>query len=547
MTTRRFLAVAAVAAALLTPAAAAHAHAGHDHGAAEPAPPPPAAAGPGSAGVGDGFEAVLKPAGDTGTLLYLADLDSNAPVAGAVVEIEGGWQGRAQATTTPGVYVLDWALPAQPVDLTLTVAAGGRDDLILLTGVAATVAPPLVAAAAAAAPDWRRWLGAAAAGLAGLLGVVLAARRRGAAATVALLVTMLAAGSALAHAGHDHGGGGGGDEPAAAPAPGRSLTLSKESQFLLGIRTVKAEAREVADTVRLVGRVVPDPAGYARLQPAQAGRIVADPLYPMPMPGQAVTRGDVLAVLEPNLTALERAEQRAALAQLDAQVAQTDRQLKRWLGMGDAARRKDIDDARLDLERLHKQRQQVESTALGRELLRAPLDGLVTDVHVVPGQVIDSSVTAVEIVNPERLRVEAVLHDLGLEGRIAAGTATTRLLRGHAFGLRLIGSGGRIDARDQGLHLIFAVSDGARLLKLGMPVDVHAETGTAALRVAVPREAVSDAGGRPVVFVKTAPERFEMRAVTLGRGLGGVVEVTAGIKPGERVVVQGGLQLLAVR
>lgn len=547
MKTRHVLAVASVLGALWALPGLALAHSGHDHGPAEPPPPPPAAAGPGAAGVGDVFEVVIKPAGDGGSLLYLADMDSNAPIEDAGIDVEAGsWQGRAEAAGSPGVYTLSWRIPTEPAEVMITVSAGGRDDLILLSGVSRPPEAPVAAAARSGLLDWRGWLGGGLASLAGLIGIGMVVRRRHCAALAALAVGVAAAGTAFAHAGHDHGGGSAVEQPEMA-APGRPVAMAKEAQFLLGVRTVRAEAREVADTVRLVGRVVPDPAGYARLQPAQPGRILSDPAHPMPIPGQAVKRGDVLAVLEPNLTALERAEQRAALAQLDAEIAQTERQLKRWLGMGEAARRKDIDDARLDLERLNKQRQQVESTALGRELLRAPIDGLVTDVHVVPGEVIDSSMTVVEIVDPDRLRVEAVLHDLTLDGRITAGAATTRLLRGHAFSLKLIGSGGRIDPKDQGLHLIFSVVDGARWLKLGMPVDVHAETGGAALRVAVPRDAVTDAGGRPVVFVKTGPEAFEARAVTMGRTLGDYVEVTAGVQAGERVVVQGSLQLLAAR
>jgi len=360
-----------------------------------------------------------------------------------------------------------------------------------------------------------------------------------------LLLGLVAAGSAFAHSGHDHGG----EQPetAAAVTPGRAVAMPKEAQFLLGVRTARAEAREVADTIRLVGRVVPDPTGYARIQPAQQGRVVADPEHPLPIPGQKVKRGDVLAVIEPNLTALERAEQRAALFRVDTEIAQTERQLQRWRQMGQAARQKDVEDARLDLGRLRQERGQIESVALGRELLRAPIDGIVTDVHVVPGEVIDPEVTAIEVVDPERLRVEAVLHDLGLADAIVGGEATTKLLKDRVFGLKLIGSGGRIDPRDQGLHLIFAVTDGARFLKLGMPVDVHAHTGAASLRVSVPREAVADAAGRPVVFVKTAPESFEARTVTLGRTMGEWSEIETGVEPGERIVVQGALQLLATR
>lgn len=95
--------------------------------------------------------------------------------------------------------------------------------------------------------------------------------------------------------------------------------------------------------------------------------------------------------------------------------------------------------------------------------------------------------------------------------------------------------------------MIFAVTDGARLLKLGLPLDVLAHTGGSSLRVSVPREAIADAGGRPVVFVKTAPEIFEARPVRLGRVVGGWAEVAEDVAPGERVVVRGAAQLAATR
>lgn len=549
MTTRHVLAVAGLIAALVGGAASASAHGGHEDAPASPPPPASPAEGPGIAAQGEVFEVVAKPAAN-GMLLFLAEIDSNRPVAGAAIEVEATgaapWQGMAEATGSPGIYALPWSPVAAPSDLTLTVQAGEAFDLLLLGGLARP-APVMVAAEPPATPaDWRRWtVGGGSAGAALLALTLLArSRRRAVVAGMIAALSLMAAGAAWAHSGHDHGAEAGGE---IAIVPGRPVAMDKEAQFLLGIRTMRAEAREVADSVRLVGRVVPDPSGYARVQPAQEGRLAADPRFPLPVPGQAVKRGAVLAILEPNLTTLERSDQRAALYAIETEMAQIERQLRRWEQMGDAARRKDVEDARLELERLRKQRGQIADTALGRERLIAPIDGRVTDVHVVPGEVLGPQTTVVEIVDPARLRVEAVLHDLSLADAITGGTATTRLLKDQAFPLRLIGSGGRIDPQDQGLHLIFAVEQGAEALRLGLPVDVYATTGTSNMRVAVPRDAVADAGGRPLVLVKTAPEAFEARPVTLGRSLGEWIEVAAGIGPGERVVVQGALQLLASR
>jgi multidrug efflux pump subunit AcrA (membrane-fusion protein) len=58
-------------------------------------------------------------------------------------------------------------------------------------------------------------------------------------------------------------------------------------------------------------------------------------------------------------------------------------------------------------------------------------------------------------------------------------------------------------------------------------------------RPVVPAAAVVDDAGRPIVFVQREGETFERRAVTLGPRSGELVQITEGIKPGDRVVTKG--------
>ena len=58
-------------------------------------------------------------------------------------------------------------------------------------------------------------------------------------------------------------------------------------------------------------------------------------------------------------------------------------------------------------------------------------------------------------------------------------------------------------------------------------------------RPVVPATAIVDDAGRPIVFVQREGETFERRAVTLGPRSGDVVQITEGLKPGERVVTKG--------
>jgi multidrug efflux pump subunit AcrA (membrane-fusion protein) len=55
----------------------------------------------------------------------------------------------------------------------------------------------------------------------------------------------------------------------------------------------------------------------------------------------------------------------------------------------------------------------------------------------------------------------------------------------------------------------------------------------------VPASALVDDAGRPIVFVQTAGETFERRPVTVGAREGELVQILAGVKPGERIVTTG--------
>ena len=55
-------------------------------------------------------------------------------------------------------------------------------------------------------------------------------------------------------------------------------------------------------------------------------------------------------------------------------------------------------------------------------------------------------------------------------------------------------------------------------------------------KLVIPDDAVLDAGKRQVVYVDKGEGSFEPREVTIGLRADGMVEVTGGLKAGERVV-----------
>lgn len=542
MTKMKYLRAGLAVLAVALPSAV-FAHGGEDHGAPTAAPAPVVSEQSGSGAEGSSFQVVLYPTKDK-SALYLADADTNAPVSGASIDAEaGGWQGQAKATAEPGIYELAWTVPEGGADMTLIVSAAGKDDLILIqaTGRQADIQP------IAAKPEGSNWTAVGVAGAVLLIGGLALIRRNRKAALAMMALGLLGqAEPARAHGGEDHGDAPAVQKPQA--QPGAPIAMSKPTQFLLGIRTIRVEPQQAADTIRVVGRVVADPSGYARLQPSQPARVISDPVHPIPVPGQIVKRGQVLAVLEPTLSTLEKGDKRATLSRVDGEIALTERELARQEALGGLVPAKQLETSRIRLDQLRKERGQITGTALGRELLTAPVDGIVTDVHVVPGEVVTSERVMVEIVDPSLLRVEAIIHDLTVSKRISGATAASKLVPDQGFPLKLLGVSPKIDLIDQGVHALFQVAAGqAGSLSIGMPMDVFLETGATSVRTAVPRDSIAEVGGRRAVFVRTAPETFEVRPVKVARTIGPLAEIAEGINPGDRVVTQGIEQLKAGR
>jgi len=103
--------------------------------------------------------------------------------------------------------------------------------------------------------------------------------------------------------------------------------------------------------------------------------------------------------------------------------------------------------------------------------------------------------------------------------------------------------------REQALPLNFqAQSPTALTLAVGQPVRVYLQTRQKTQGIALPQSALmKNAANQTVVWVKSAPERFEPRTVTFEPLDGDQVAVTSGLKPGDRVTTQGATLINQIR
>ncbi|MBI1892483.1 MAG: efflux RND transporter periplasmic adaptor subunit [Burkholderiales bacterium] len=325
--------------------------------------------------------------------------------------------------------------------------------------------------------------------------------------------------------------------------PDGSVFLPKVSQLLLGVRTTLTSLGDVNQTVSLKGHVRADPSAGGQVQATQVGRIVGGPAG-LPALGQKVKAGQVLAWLEPVVSSLERSSQQAQLAQIQSQLAQAERRVARYSQLEGSVPQKEIEAAKLELQAYRQQQAALSSGLNSRLPLTAPVSGVVSKVTVVAGQVVEARQSIFDIVNPDRLIVEALGYDARLIGNIANVSGSTE--SGARLSLTLLGTG--LELREQALPIHLKVRTPAPALVIGQPVKVFAQLKETKKGVLVPATAVTKgASGEQLVWVHAAIERFVPKKVQLSALDANNVVVTDGLAGGERVVVQGVASLNQVR
>jgi len=357
-----------------------------------------------------------------------------------------------------------------------------------------------------------------------------------------LLISALAGvspGTAHADAGHDHGGEAPLVGTANAPKrqPDGSVFLPKLSQRQLGIRTVLAESRELPMTHQWVGQIVMDPNAGGKVQPTVAGRVEAGPRG-LPVLGQAVRKGEVLAVVRPSASAIERAGQNAQAAELRANLELAKRQLARLQELEGSVPQKEIDAAQVEVRSLGERLAAIAGSLTSSESLVAPVSGVIASSNVVAGQVVDAREVLFEIVDPTRLQVEAIAHDAALANSVAQASASVDGGK-TAFPLAWVGAGRSL--REQSLPVLFRTVEGkAPPLSVGQPLQVVVQTREQITGIPVASAAlVKNPGNQEIVWVHTSAERFVPRTVRYRMLDGATVTVTDGLAAGDRVVVQG--------
>lgn len=256
-----------------------------------------------------------------------------------------------------------------------------------------------------------------------------------------------------------------------------------------------------------------------------------------------VAAGAVVAVLDASAQQLALEEARTSVREAEA------RYRERRLFDDDlpADVRRDRDSAvrlhsgleRADIQ-LRRARLDVERTRI-----RAPFDGRVASIEVVPGQQVTAGSALMTVLDLDPIRVQVHVLESDLANLVPGGRAEVSFAAfpDEAFHGRIETINPVVDPQTRSARVTVRLPNPADRVLPGMYARVSLASRQLADRIIVPRHAILERDGRSLVFVHE-DGRARWRYVTTGPSNGGHVEIvddggTDGVAPGEIVLTDG--------
>ncbi|QJQ20210.1 efflux RND transporter periplasmic adaptor subunit [Pseudomonas sp. SK] len=324
-----------------------------------------------------------------------------------------------------------------------------------------------------------------------------------------------------------------------------ALHLTPAQFEAAGIQLATAGPGELGSTISFPGEIRFDEDRTAHVVPRVPGVVEAVQAEL----GQAVKRGQVLAVIASQQISDLRSEQQAAQRRLELARLTFQREQQLWQARISAEQdylqaRQALQEAEIAMANARQKVAAVGPAGAGnRYELRAPFDAVVVEKHLSVGEVVDETSNAFTLSDLSRVWATFAVAPRDL-GKVVTGrhvTVSAADLEAQVEGrVNYVGSLLGEQNRAATVRATLANPNGAWRPGLFVNVAVSIERFTAA--VVVPQSALQTWQAQTVVFARTE-EGFEARPVQTGRRDAGQVEITGGLAAGTQVAAAGSFVL----
>lgn len=375
---------------------------------------------------------------------------------------------------------------------------------------------------------------------------------------------------AASHGGEDHGGEsltGSSGSIIGAPIP-----VPVETQILMGVKTDLVRKETLPKRIKALGRTRIRPELEAVVTSPVEGRLVGTDDYVAPRLGDRVRKGQIIAIADQTISApeainltIERTKISSELRQAQLDLALAQKEYERVSKLKDVVPEKEIwraEFARTSAKEKHDglkiqgtvyetsvDQSRYQSKNPKRVVMRAPLDGVITETHVTLGEYIRPEKELYHIIDLSEILIEAEVFEnaVSLVSHATRAKIIVEAYPNDVYTGELITIGTAIDPQTRTLRVLFSVPNPDHKLVAEMFADVFIETGESFEGLTIPKSALVNQDGQTVIYVKTSGERFIARPVIVSDLYMDrvMLSMSSGpsIREGERIVVQGMYQI----
>ena len=354
--------------------------------------------------------------------------------------------------------------------------------------------------------------------------------------------------AALTVAGCDHAGHKGHDKPDEEKkehAHGEDeILFSEEKAKAVGLTVETVQKGDFSEVVEVSGRILPAQGTEATVTATMAG-IVSLPATPL-TDGAPVRRGQPLFTV----SAAQMADGNpAAAAKAELETAKANYERMKLLAEDRLVTARELDEAR---QRYETARTTTASLGGGNQTraVTAPAGGYIKNVMVKDGDYVNAGQALATITQSRRLQLRAELPERSYNFLPQIKSASFRPAYAEnatSYSLsnmngRLVSKGQAADAADFFVPVIFEFDNVGNIVA-GSYAEVYLLGNTRRNVISVPSAALTEEQGIFYVYLQHSGHSYLKQEVTCGASDGTRVEITSGLKAGDKVVTHGVTQV----
>lgn len=336
------------------------------------------------------------------------------------------------------------------------------------------------------------------------------------------------------------------------------LTLSKQAEANIGLRTEQAELRTIQRVVTIPGVIRPRFGAEAWASSKAAGVVIHVHITL----GEAVQKGTRLAEIEsPELQRLQvdlmQAHsnlllQEANLQRIEILRSKNIASEKEALSIENEFKKaeSEVKGLRKRLAILGLSNTEVTGVELGKPVptltVTSPIAGTVVEKYLTLGEAVEALKKLFRIVDLSDLIVEGDVSETFISQVHVGQRVRVRLVAfpDRVFDSDLFYVGDTVDPDKRSIRVRARITNPDRLLKPEMFAKIAIIVGEASEVLTIPRESVIGDAGRKFVFIKNG-DVYLQQEVAVGMEDDRYVEITDGLYPGDLVVTRGCTELRA--